>query len=41
MRAAKFDLIVYRVPRQERVDVTAFTTHKKPKHYFISSLFIT
>lgn len=38
MRAAKFDLIVYPVPGQKRMDVTAFTTQRKPKHYFYLKL---
>ena len=38
MMAAKFDLIVYRVPGQYRIDVTAFTTQRKPKHYFYLKL---
>ena len=41
MRAAKFDLIVYRVPGQKRMDVTAFTTQRNQSIIFISSLFIT
>ena len=38
MRAAKFDLIVYRVPRQKRMDITAFTTPKKNQALFYLKL---